>query len=199
MTLVAIGTLLNQKFGLFKITPTKVEGLIGVVDLYPEETHNLTVNKTSYPIETGSSMTDNSVVMPKKLTLQGWVSDLKPLIGGLVAIEGPSRAKEAWNRIRILQEGREPVLVVTTLGTYKNMLIKTVDAVIDSTTGRTLKFTMALEEVLFAETKIVKLSAKKLGKGNKKGSAENGGLKQAAESKSSFLKGAVKGITSFFK
>ena len=119
--------------------------LPGIVDGFLTEEHTLRLSKTSYPVESGQSLTDHAVIEPRTLKLEGWVSDLLAPAGEA----GASRGLEAWQRITELMESREPILVVTTLGVYENMLITSVKAPVDRTTGRALQFEMELEEVLF--------------------------------------------------
>ena len=77
MVLAALGTIINNsQFGLFAQESTSIEPLTGIVDIYTDEFHKQTVTKTKYPVETGSSLTDNAVLDPKVLTLKGYVSDL---------------------------------------------------------------------------------------------------------------------------
>ena len=187
-------------FGLFGQEPTGIkEGLTGVIDLWPEEAHSMSVAKTSYPVETGLSGADNAVVEPKRLVLMGWVSDLRPLAGGIVTIPGPGRPKEAWGRVKKLMEKLEPVTVITTLAVYTNMLITAIDATVNEDTGRTLRFNMVLEEILFAETETTELPATQLSEtASKKGSAADGGLKQAEISDSTLLQKAVAKFKTLF-
>jgi len=187
-------------FGLFRQNKTEIDGLAGIIDLWPEEAHSLSVSKTSYPVETGLSGTDNAVVEPKRLVLMGWVSDLIPLLGGLVTIPGPGRAKEAWGRVKELAEALEPVVVTTTLDIYENMLITAADATVNEDTGRALRFNIVLEEILFAETEVTALPASQLegGAADDKSSAVDGGLKQSEETQSSLLKQSVSALKSFF-
>lgn len=185
-------------FGLFGQDKTEIDGLAGIIDLWPEEAHSLSVSKTSYPVESGLSGTDNAVVEPKRLVLMGWVSDLRPLIDGLVTIPGPGRPKEAWSRIKELMEKLEPVTVITTLAMYENMLITAIDSTVNEDTGKTLRFNIVLEEILFAETEVTELPYIKEGVAENKSGAIDGGLKQSEETQSSLLKEVATGIRKFF-
>ena len=124
--------------------PTPVE-LNAQVDGFLSESHEVRLNKTTYPIESGQSLTDHAVVEPKTLKLEGWVSGL------LMLDPGHKNSAEAWDEILKLVESREPVSVVTSLGVYDSMLITSVKAPVDRTTGRALRFDMELEEVLFRD------------------------------------------------
>jgi len=148
-------SLQNESFGIFGQDQTFIEGLFGIVDAHPDESHELKVTKTAYPIETGSSLTDNAVIEPRKLTLEGWISDLLYSENALVQIEG--RPIEGWNRLVTLAEDREPLTVVTTLQVYENMLITNLSSVKNADTGETLRFIVELEEILFSETRLTRL------------------------------------------
>ena len=125
--------------------------LSGSVDGFLSETHELRVSKTTYPVESGQSLIDHAVMEPRTLELEGWVSDL------LVPESRPfgqpryGSSAEAWEEISELVRTRKPVSVITMLGLYENMLITSVKAPVDRTTGRALRFDMELEEVLFRD------------------------------------------------
>ena len=120
--------------------------LAAIADGFISEEHAVRLSKTSYPVETGGSLVDHAVVQPRTLKLVGWVSDL-------LAPEGrrgnPSRGSDAWRQLTQLVESREPFLAVTMLGVYPSMLITSLKAPVDRTTGRALRFEMELEEVQF--------------------------------------------------
>ncbi len=117
-----------------------------IADGFLSEEHAVRISKTSYPVETGGSLVDHAVIQPRTLKLVGWVSDL-------LAPEGkrgtPSRGSDAWLQLNRLVESREPFRVVTLLGVYPSMLITSLKAPVDRTTGRALRFEMELEEVQF--------------------------------------------------
>ncbi|MCK4500049.1 hypothetical protein KAU11_06090, partial [Candidatus Babeliales bacterium] len=136
----------NANFGLFGSSSTDIDALSGVIDLYPEENHNLPVTKTKYPVEDGSTRSDNFVVEDEKLVLRGLVSNLQPDFAGLVNIEDKSRSKEAWGRLRALKNSGEVVTVVTLLGMYENMMVTNVDANINADTGQALFFVITLDQ-----------------------------------------------------
>lgn len=192
----------NINFGLFGSGSTDIDALSGVIDLYPEENHNLPVTKTKYPVEDGSTRSDNFVVEDEKLVLRGLVSNLQPNFAGLINIEDKSRSKEAWGRLRALKNSGEVVTVVTLLGTYENMMVTNVDANINADTGQALFFVITLDQQQFAETEIVQLATSKLsGPAATKGSDVNGGTKQSeqpSEENRTLLQDIVSGISGVF-
>ena len=179
----------NVKFGIFGGESTSISGsLKDAIDLYPEENHSFPITKTKYPVEDGSSRSDNFVVEPEKIILRGLVSDLHPYAFGLVQISDKSRGKEAWGRVRELKKSGELVEVITMLGLYRNMMVVGADAVVNKDTGHSLSFTITLEETQIAETKTVQLAPVKLNDpADTKGSDIKGGKKQAEEVTSTTL------------
>ena len=192
----------DTNFGLFGSNSTDIDALSGVIDLYPEENHNLPVTKTKYPVEDGSTRSDNFVVEDEKLVLKGLVSNLQPGFTGLVDIKDQSRSKEAWGRLRALKDSGEVVTVITLLGMYENMMVTNIDATINSDTGQALFFVITLEQQQFAETEIVQLSTAELsGPAETKGSDINGGTKQSeqpSEENRTLLQDIVSGVSGVF-
>lgn len=170
----------EQVLGLFNPT-TQIIEIDGVVDLYDTEAHQLRISKTSQPIETGSSITDNAIIEPRRLTMQGFVSNIAPP-EFVVSVPAPERGKEAWARIVTLAEKREPVTILTMLELYENFLITGLDSRVDSATGTSLEFVIQLEEILFADSEFVTLPASSVGgpAANRAGTVE-GGQKQSPE------------------
>ena len=138
---MAASVIQSQDFLLLHGSP-----VTAIADGFLSEEHAVRLSKTSYPVETGGSLVDHAVIQPRTLKLVGWVSDL-------LAPEGkrgtPSRGSDAWLQLNRLVESREPFLVVTLLGVYPSMLITSLKAPVDRTTGRALRFEMELEEVQF--------------------------------------------------
>ena len=127
---------------------TSIVALGRTVDGYYTEEHKLKVSKTTYPVESGSSLVDHAVREPTKLKLQGWVSNLMPSADAVSNVDSTERSTAAWLEILRVMEERQPLTVVTALAVYDSMLITSVTAPVDRTTGLSLQFTIELEEVL---------------------------------------------------
>ncbi len=196
----------NPNFGLYPSSETNVDALVGVVDIYSEEAHSLIVSKTRYPVESDANnqrmRSDNFVVEPEQLVLKGLVSDLQPLLGGLVNIASEKRSKEAWERIRTLKNTGTILTATTVLGVYENMLIVSVDSSVSVNSGYSLPFTMVLEETLFSQIEIVQLAPAKLdGPAATKGTDTEGGLKQSEvpnSDETTVLQDLIKLVSGFF-
>lgn len=122
-----------------------IPALIGTVDIYPSEEHEVGTDVTSYPVESGASLIDNLVIRPKRLRLSGRTANLMPAPGNVVY---PGRAADAWQTIIWLMERRERMTVSTILGDYDDMVITRVRAPVDVRTGQSLQFEMELREIL---------------------------------------------------
>ena len=146
----------DPNFALYPHTRTEIGVLAGRVDGYPVEEHRLDLQLTQHPVESGATLTDNAVKGQEKLRLQGWVSDLQPAPGNEMSHD---RAADTWAAIVELFVAREPIDVVTALRVYRNMVIKRAIAPVDKMTGRALRFTIDLAQVLFANTEITRVSA----------------------------------------
>lgn len=172
----------NINFGLFGSNQTDIDAIAGIIDLYSEENHNLPVTKTKYPVEDGSSRTDNIVVEPEQLVLKGLVSDLQTNPFSIVEISDKFRQKEAWGRLKELKNSGDLVTVITLLGMYENMSVINIDATVNRDSGHALFFTITLEETIIVDTEIIKLAPSKLtGPAETKGTETNGGQKQSEE------------------
>ena len=113
----------DQDFGLFAVESAQIAPLVGKLDGYPTEDHQLSLQTTEHPVESGGSVTDNAVKLPDKLRLEGWVSDGLPAAGTDDATTPDQRRAETWQTIVTLMEQRELLAAVTLLKTYQNMII----------------------------------------------------------------------------
>lgn len=137
-------------FALYRIGETRVPTLEGHVDLYFEEKHEITVNKTRQPLESGATLTDHAVRIPNKLTLNGMTSDL---VGS-----GRERPAETWNQIRAMADARTQFDIITPIGIYSNMMLLDANTVRNEGTGGGLIFKLEFEEVLIVNLTTAGLS-----------------------------------------
>lgn len=131
----------DPNFALYHVGATALPTLTGVADLYHEEEHEVTVSKTRQPLESGATLTDHAVRLPRRLKLQGMVSDL-------VVTRGRERAADAWHRILALADARTRFDVFTPIAVYPNMMLVNAKTPRNRSTGGGLMFTLELEEVL---------------------------------------------------
>lgn len=160
----------NPNYGIYAQSATIVSPLEGVVDLYPDEDHGVTIDATDKPIETGARLTDHAIVRPDTLTLEGYVSDVQVYRESLTNLQGAPRATEALQRIEQIAKQREPVEVITGRKIYPSVLILSIRSRRSADTGGALVFTMTMREVLFADTQLLALPPSRV---NQTGPAAN--------------------------
>ena len=142
----------NREFALYPRTRTSIEVLgTGLIDGYSSEEHRVGLRKTRYPVESGLTLTDNAVVNPERLRLEGLVSDLLPAPGNELVAD---RGTNLWNAIVALERDRTPFDVVTPIRVYRNMLIVRAEVPRNNRTGESLRFILDLEELLLGQTEV---------------------------------------------
>lgn len=162
-------------------------GTVIVLDACVQETHSRESPPTEFEIEDGQTVSDNIVVKPFSLEIQGVISDTPlsalasalttaagvalpsaGLVGASVGInaaralfpaiaESESPSVNAYLQLLSLQENKQPFDVLTTLRRYKNMWIKSISVPRDSQTGQVLLFTVSLVELLLVSPVTVNL------------------------------------------
>ena len=168
----------DQDFGLFAVESAQIAPLIGKLDGYPTEDHQLSLQTTEHPVESGGSVTDNAVKLPDKLRLEGWVSDGLPAAGTDDATTPDQRRAETWQTIVTLMEQRELLEVVTLLKTYQNMIITSARTELNDKTARGLRVTLELSEIIHVGTTATRFSAGRVsGPATDRTSTVDGGTK----------------------
>ena len=119
--------LLSFLFGAKKIKIGSV-----TIDASIKEDHESNCELTENPIESGADVIDHVSMLPKKLSIEGVVSDspvsyfeIDPSTGKISTnfnfFGTSSRSKDAYDTLIKLQESRTPFKVVTGLKVYDNM------------------------------------------------------------------------------
>lgn len=132
-----------------------------VVDAALREEHALNSEVTSFPVENGSSFTDNIRKQPRTVVIEGLVSDTPlglALIARDVELEGAAPAPEdtafsteAWQQLEAIYEAGEPVAITTSLRLYKNMAMESLTVPRDVKTGAALRFTATFKQIVVVE------------------------------------------------
>jgi len=169
----------NANFMLFSQIGSQIIQLFGVIDAIPDETHQIAVGVSTYPIETGATLMDHAYIKPTQLTLTGYISSV--LVSKITTLVSPFRDREGWERMLLQLKKKERVSVVTLLTTYNSMIITDISTRKSSDVGEgSLIFRMVLLESLIAETETGKLPANSLSAdASGRSSLVNGGSKQS--------------------
>ena len=134
------------------------------IDAAITEEHTYDSEVTSYPVESGSDITDNVRTLPIEITIEGLVSDnplerVASLRSSALAVpsefelEARTPSGEAFDKLRQIREAREPVTITTTLKVYENMIMESLSFPRDSKTGAALRFNATFKQVIIVDNR----------------------------------------------
>jgi hypothetical protein len=176
-----IGKIAGAKRVQFIQQPT---GTILELDCSVKETHSRESPATKFPVEDGTSISDDIILQPISLEIEGIISDtplnlgqalltsvatsVLPSVGviagagGLAlfnALQGSdSPSVAAFIQILKLQETKQPFDVITTLNRYTNMWIESISVPRDKDTARVIHFTMKLTQLIVVSPQTVNIA-----------------------------------------
>ena len=128
-------------------------------DGFMQVDHNIELQTTENPVETGAAIVDHAYVKPAEVVMKVMMSDVhQSLVPG--QFTGTRfRSTNAWQVLRKLQSDRIPMSIFTRLGLYTNMLITKLSASDTAETFRALSAEVTLKEIPVARVKTVKISS----------------------------------------
>ena len=169
---------------LYQPTLTTIDTLW--LDASLKEDHDLEVDVTDHPVETGASVSDHARPKPREVTIEGVVSNT-PLstlqarqaqtaegtsilsTAGQPAVRGkPGWAESAFATLEALWTVPKLITIVTGLKTYDNMLLTSLKVPRDDKTGDVLKFTAKFKQVRLVKNATSVVATKKSGAKGKK-------------------------------
>jgi hypothetical protein len=137
---------------------TNIGGWFFDAFLKMDHTSRLTI--TDHPVQTGAAITDHAFLQPRQLSMDIGMSNVaKSFVNGQFS-SGYSRSATAFEVLKQLQQLRVPIQINTRLGLYKNMLIEVLSAPDDYTTLNGLRCTVTFREIIVAQVKTVRISAR---------------------------------------
>jgi hypothetical protein len=144
-----------------RVSPNSTVQLIAF-DATLRRVHQSRVEVTDHPVEDGSTVTDHSRRLPKRLQLDIIVTN-DPVIVDAVENAQPSvaggdpksRAQDAWAALEDAQERGDLLTVRTWLKDYESMILEDMNAPRDAATGNVLSATISLRELITATTETV--------------------------------------------
>lgn len=140
---------------LFNRTKPKLDAI--ELDATLSESHAKTATVTRNPVERGSDVTDHVHIMPDRLKIEGVISQTPDVLRASFdpRFGGTTRAKSAWAQLKELQAKREPFEVFTSLQSYTNMVISSLETTRTADTTHALRFTATLDEIEIASVSLV--------------------------------------------
>jgi hypothetical protein len=138
-------------------------------DVTVEERHNDKLNITAHPVQTGADISDHAYKLPQEVTI----------VVGKGALGDENAPRDMYDKVRELQESREPFDIITGKREYKNMLIRDITETTSAETENSLVLTLDCVEVILVETQTVSVPASAQKKASVTQSSQQGGEKQA--------------------
>lgn len=119
-----------------------------IVDATLSESHALEAEVTDYPIESGGSFSDNIRPRPLTLSLECIVSNtpIDPIVNYRQKDTQPASYAESF--LRQVFEARDVVEVVTSLRTYRDMAIESLNIDVSRDVGDALKFSAKFKQIV---------------------------------------------------
>jgi hypothetical protein len=117
------------------------------IDVAISEEHTYDSEVTEHPVESGSAVVDNVRPRPISVSIEGFVSDTP--IGELAKRrEGSSLpSSEAFARLQIIRDAREPITISTSLRDYDNMILESLSIPTSSENGGALHFRATFKQI----------------------------------------------------
>lgn len=141
-----------------------------VMDATLSEGHSHTAEVTEFPVERGSSVTDNVRAKPVQLRVEGFVSDfplqsniVQQLAAGAFTQRPSAELRRSQNTLdKLIQLKDKGVLITVTTGirTYKNMVISSVEVSRDAKITQGILMTIQMREIQVVKTQTVEIVAK---------------------------------------
>lgn len=128
-------------------------------DVTFSENHDFENTITQFPVQSGASINDNAYNNPVTLTLVIGVSDVLSNVQPGQFSSNPSRSISAFNVLQNLWQTKQQMDIYTSLCSYPNMIIKSLNITKDKTTMNALKATVILQQILVTNATVTQLAA----------------------------------------
>ena len=139
-----------------------IKGILLQIDATVRLTHSLATNITDFPLEDGESASDNAVKQPRRLVIEGSITDTPTTYTVIGYVPSSSfipgimpRAVRAFQEILNLWKTETPFDIITPKDYYKSMLIENFVSDESAQIGKRLSFTMNLKQVRIIEDETV--------------------------------------------
>jgi D-ribose pyranose/furanose isomerase RbsD len=184
---------------------------IGVLELdcNISESHEFENQVTAFPIENGSEITDHVINKPKKITVNGFVTnspinslgkigEIKDAIAGNSGLS-QKRVSVAEYELQSILFNKELVTIVTSLDVYDDMVMTSLSIPKDSKTGDALRFTATFQQIIKITTQNVPIENVKESVENKAQSPVPNGKQAGALPTEAAVSKASIAVTGFIK
>lgn len=129
-----------------------------VLDAALEETHTLQARATEHPVETGSDVTDHVQSLPASLRLDGIISNTPLSALGLTMYRHEDRAHTAFKEFETIVQNGRLIDIVTSLKTYKNMVIEDFVVTQNAQNSDALSFSCTAKQISLVSSKLINIA-----------------------------------------
>ena len=140
--------LIDMVFHL-KDTPQTMIGALQLDALISEQT-SLSNGVTQYAVEEGAPVSDHISSEAEKLTIEGVVTGASVSLFG---VHGRSKMIEAKEALRVINEQRQPITIVTGLDVYPEFAMESCDISRNADDGEKLHISISLTKIRKAKTR----------------------------------------------
>lgn len=140
---------------IFALRPNRRVAIGAItLDATVDEHHEFSNEITDHPIETGSFVTDHVYEQPRKVSIEGEVTN-SPVqyFGNIIGIS--DRKAEAFDQLVALRDSRDIVTLVTGLKIYNDMAIESIVIPRNQRTGERLQFTATFKQIRKVSSQVV--------------------------------------------
>ena len=116
------------------------------LDASISESHTSSNEVTKFPVEEGVDITDHVRKQPDQVTIRGIVTDHPIGLGGALGVSG--RSLDAYGKALYMLANAQLITVVTTLNTYEDMVIESMDVPRNSQRGYAVEMNLRLRQVM---------------------------------------------------
>jgi hypothetical protein len=131
-----------------------------VLDAALEEAHTLQARATEHPVEIGSEVADHVHALPATLNLEGVISNTPLSAFGLTMFRDDDRAHAAFKTFEAIILTGKLIDIVTTLKTYKNMIIEDFVVTRSADSVDALRFSCTAKQISMVSSKLINIAPK---------------------------------------
>lgn len=124
-------------------------------DAFIEEQHTMTAQVTRDPVEDGADVSDHVIQDPDGLRIEGQISNHPPDVDE--NNPQPFRAESAFSKLREMKEAGQPIVVLTSIRIYENMVIESIDLPRNARLGNVVRVTVQMVNIKTVRSKTVDL------------------------------------------
>ncbi|MEI6806055.1 MAG: phage baseplate protein [Myxococcaceae bacterium] len=133
-----------------------------ILDVAISETHTLQTRATEHPVESGCNMIDHIQILPDSIQLDGIISNTPTAFLGTTFFDSGNYADEAFRQLEELMKSGQPVQIVTSLKTYRDMALENLTIKRTAANSDALCFSCSAKQIRMVESKIINIPKPKV-------------------------------------